>query len=114
MSSGWSDDAPPEPERPAFRRSFAVGIVVAIGLALVAALLALLPPSVSVGGVAVGCWAPALGYDPSSAPLPDVVQAACAASANTRLVLSLLLAIVAVVVGAVTTLRATTVPRTDR
>lgn len=114
MSNGWSDDAPPEPVRPAFRRSFAVGIAAAFGLALVAAVLALLPPTVSVGGVVVACWAPALGYDPSAAPLPDVVQAACAASANTRLVLSLLLAIVAVVVGAVTTLRATTVPRTER
>ena len=40
------------------------------------------------------------GYDPSAAPLPDAVQAACAASTNTRLVLSLVLAIVAVLVAA--------------
>lgn len=114
MSSGWSDDAPPEPVRPAFRRSFAVGIGAALGLALVAAALALVPPTVTVGGTAVACWAPALGYNPSGAPLPDAVQAACAASTNTRLVLSLVLAIAAVVIGAVTTLRATTVPRTER
>ncbi|MFC6238113.1 hypothetical protein [Longivirga aurantiaca] len=114
MSSAWSDDAPPEPERPAFRRSFAVGIAAALGLALVAAVLALLPPTVSFGGVEVACWAPALGYDPSAATLPEAVRAACAASTNTRLVLSLVLAIAAVVIGAVTTLRATTVPRTER
>lgn len=114
MSSGWSDDAPPEPARPAFRRWFALGIVGALGLAFLAAVLALLPPTVSVGGAAVACWPPALGYDPAAAPLPEPVQAACAASTNTRLVLSLVLAIVAVVLGAVTTLRATTVPRTER
>ena len=50
----------------------------------------------------------------AGAPLPDAGQAACAASTNTRLVLSLVLAIAAVVIGAVTTLRATTVPRTER
>ena len=53
MSSGWSDDAPPEPERPAFRRSFAVGIGAALGLALVAAGLALLPAYQMVTEMAV-------------------------------------------------------------
>lgn len=114
MSSGWSDDTAPEDQRPPFRRSFAIGIAAALGLALVAAVLALASPSVEVAGGSVSCWAPALGYDPSARPLPDEIVAACTTAANARLVVSLVLGVAAFVIGAVTTIRATTVPRIER
>ena len=115
MSSDWSDEAAAaEQAGPPFRWSFAAGIAAALLLAALAAVLALASPTVSVGGAAVACWSPALGYDPSAAPLPDDVQAACQAAVNTRLVVSLVLAITAFLIGAVTTIRATTVPRTER
>lgn len=114
MSSGWSDDAAPEDQRPPFRRSFAIGIAAALGLALVAAVLALAAPSVSVGGESVACWAPALGYDAAARPLPEPLVQACTSATSARLVLSLVLAVAAFVIGAVTTIRATTVPRIER
>ena len=115
MSSGWSDESTaPTDERPPFRRSFAVGIAAAFGLAVVAVVLALASPSVTVGGSTWACWAPALGYDPSKGALPAEVVAACQSPANARLVISLVLAMTAFGLGAVTTIRATTVPRIER
>lgn len=111
MSSGWSDDGAPTDERVPFRRSFAVGIVAAIGLAVIAAVIALSAPTVQVGGQTFVCGSPALGA-PGGLPAP--VAEACAAPTTTRLVLATLLAIAALVIGAVTTIRATTVPRTER
>ncbi len=115
MSTGWSDDpAAPVDERPPFRRSFALGIVGALLLAVAAAVLALASPTVSAGGSTWACWAPALGYDSSAGALPAEVVAACQTPVTSRLVMSLVLAVAALVLGAVTTIRATTVPRTER
>jgi hypothetical protein len=115
MSSGWSDEAaPPVDERPPFRWSFAVGISGALLLAFVAVVVALASPTVAVGGSTWACWAPALGYDASAGRLPDEVVAACQGPVNARLVGSLVLALAAFALGAITTIRATTVPRTER
>lgn len=115
MSTGWSDDpAAPGDERPPFRRSFALGIAGALLLAVAAAVLALASPTVSVGGSTWACWAPALGYDAAAGALPAEVVTACQTPVTSRLVMSLVLAVAALVLGAVTTIRATTVPRTER
>lgn len=111
MSGDWADDAEPADRRPAFRRSFAYGIVAAIGLALLAAVIALSVPTVQVGGQEFVCWAPALGL---SGGIPEPAAGPCATATTTRLVVSTLLAIAALVIGAVTTIRATTVPREER
>ena len=111
MSGEWADDAAPADQRPPFRRSFAYGIAAAIGLAVLAALIALSAPAVQLGGRAVACWPPALG---APAGTSQAVVDACAAPTTVRLVLSVVLAITALVIGAVTTIRATTVPREER
>lgn len=112
MSSDWADDgAPDEPARPAFRRSFAVGLVASFGLALLAAVVALSVPTVQIGGQEFVCWAPALGL---SGGIPEPAAGPCATATTTRLVISTVLAIAALVTGAVTTIRATTVPREER